>query len=203
VLIASESTQVAMSCVSSVGSGADLCQCELTLNPSGCQSTEGASETTQANGALQLGLKGAKLSAVLFWLRKCDGQPPLCKKVTGGTNVAVVGMGDRGLLEVEGGVGGGKPVLREQLLVLRRRQLWPRVSDGDRRFWILASRWFTGWQDILVVVRAATVLRWYRRGWRAYWRWRSRRGAKAGRHPGYALDQAGAKDRKSNAIVMA
>jgi hypothetical protein len=73
--------------------------------------------------------------------------------------------------------------LRQQLLVLRRRQLRPRLSDRDRRFWILASRWFPGWQDILVVVSAATVLRWHHRGWRAYWRWRSRRGAKAGRHP--------------------
>jgi Transposase IS116/IS110/IS902 family len=73
--------------------------------------------------------------------------------------------------------------LREQLLVLRRRQLRPRLSDRDRRFWILASRWFPGWQDILVVVSAATVLCWHHRGWRAYWRWRSRRGAKAGRRP--------------------
>ena len=73
--------------------------------------------------------------------------------------------------------------LRQQLLVLRRRQLRPRLSDRDRRFWILASRWFPGWQEILVVVSAATVLRWHHRGWRAYWRCRARRGAKAGRHP--------------------
>ena len=43
--------------------------------------------------------------------------------------------------------------LRQQLLVLRRRQFRLRLSDRDRRFWILASRWFPGWQDILVVVR--------------------------------------------------
>lgn len=54
-------------------------------------------------------LYGAKLSAVLFCLTKCDGQPPL-PMVTGGTNVAVVGMGYRGLLEVEGVVGGGELV---------------------------------------------------------------------------------------------
>jgi hypothetical protein len=47
--------------------------------------------------------------------------------------------------------------LRQQLLVLHRRQLRSRLSDRDRRFWILASRWFPGWQDILVVVSAATV----------------------------------------------
>jgi hypothetical protein len=40
-----------------------------------------------------------------------DGQPPLCEKATGGANVAVVGRGYRGLLEVEGGVGGGEPVV--------------------------------------------------------------------------------------------
>jgi len=70
--------------------------------------------------------------------------------------------------------------LRQQLLVLRRRQLRPRLSDSDRRFWILASRWFPSWRDILVV-NAATVLRWHRRGWKAYWRRRSRRGREAGR----------------------
>ena len=72
--------------------------------------------------------------------------------------------------------------LRQQLLVLRRRQLRPRLSDSDRRFWILASRWFPSWRDILVV-NAATVLRWHRRGWKAYWRRRSRRGREAGRRP--------------------
>jgi hypothetical protein len=58
--------------------------------------------------------------------------------------------------------------LRQQLLVLRRRQLRPRLSDRDRRFWILASRWFPGWQVILIVITAATVLRWHHRGWSAY-----------------------------------
>ena len=72
--------------------------------------------------------------------------------------------------------------LRQQLLVLRRRQLRPRLSDSDRRFWILASRWFPSWRDILVV-NAATVLRWHRRGWKAYWRRRSRRGKEPGRRP--------------------
>jgi hypothetical protein len=73
--------------------------------------------------------------------------------------------------------------LRQQLLVLRRRQLRPRLSDSDRRFWILASRWFPGWRDILVVVSSATVLRWHHRGWKANWRRRSRHEGEAGRRP--------------------
>jgi putative transposase len=69
--------------------------------------------------------------------------------------------------------------LRQQLLVLRRRQMRPRLSDSDRRFWIFASRWFPDWRSILVVVSSATVLRWHRRGWKAYWRRLSRGGREA------------------------
>src|SRR5262249_58736970 len=31
-----------------------------------------------------------------------------------------------------------------------------------------------GWRRHLVVVRPGTVVRWHRRGWRLFWRWRSR-----------------------------
>jgi hypothetical protein len=37
--------------------------------------------------------------------------------------------------------------LRQQLLVLKRRQPRPRIKDAHRRFWILACRWFVGWQS--------------------------------------------------------
>jgi hypothetical protein len=71
--------------------------------------------------------------------------------------------------------------LRQQLLVLQRRHPRPRLSNADRRFWILASRWFGGWRDLLLIAKPATVLGWQRRGWRAYWTWRSARRAKGGR----------------------
>jgi hypothetical protein len=73
--------------------------------------------------------------------------------------------------------------LRQQLLVLRRRQPRPRIRDADRRFWVLACRWFADWQRSLLIVKPETVLGWHRRGWRAYWRRRSRWGGKAGRRP--------------------
>ena len=59
--------------------------------------------------------------------------------------------------------------LRQQLLVLQRRYPRPQLSNAYRRFWILASRWFGGWRRPLRIVRPETVLRWHRRGWRAYW----------------------------------
>jgi hypothetical protein len=48
--------------------------------------------------------------------------------------------------------------LRQQLAVLQRRHPRPRLSDADRRFWILASRWFSDWRNPLLIVKPETVL---------------------------------------------
>ena len=73
--------------------------------------------------------------------------------------------------------------LRQQLLVLRRRNLRPRLKDADRRFWIIACRWFSDWRRTLVIVQPETVLGWHRKGWKSYWRWWSRAPGSRGRHP--------------------
>jgi hypothetical protein len=39
--------------------------------------------------------------------------------------------------------------LRQQLLVLQRRKPQPRLTDADRRFWILAYRWLFSWRTSL------------------------------------------------------
>ena len=64
--------------------------------------------------------------------------------------------------------------LRQQLAVLARQQKRPRLKNRDRIFWILISRIFTGWEDCLQLVKPDTVIRWHRKGFRAYWRWKSR-----------------------------
>ena len=71
--------------------------------------------------------------------------------------------------------------LRQQLLVLQRRHARPRLQDRDRRFWILASRWCPRWQKSLLIVTPGTVLGWHRKGWKTYWRWRSRPRGRSGR----------------------
>ena len=71
--------------------------------------------------------------------------------------------------------------LRQQLVVLQVRHPRPRLSDADRRFWILASRWFSDWRHPLLIVKPETVLGWQRAGWRAYWRWRSSHKERGGR----------------------
>jgi putative transposase len=70
--------------------------------------------------------------------------------------------------------------LRQQLIVLKRPQIRPQIRDPDRRFWIFACRLFSGWHRSLIIVRPDTVVGWHRKGWKAYWHWRSRR-AKTGR----------------------
>ena len=71
--------------------------------------------------------------------------------------------------------------LRQQLIVLKRRQARPQLRDADRRFWILACQLFSGWSRCLIVVKPDTVVSWHRKGWKAYWRWRSRRPSRMGR----------------------
>jgi len=72
---------------------------------------------------------------------------------------------------------------RQQLLVLRRQHKRPRLRDTDRRFWILACRWLPHRREPLLIATPATVLRWHRKGWKAYWRWRSRPRGRPGRKP--------------------
>jgi len=71
--------------------------------------------------------------------------------------------------------------LRQQLVVFKRRQAKPRLRDADRRFWVLTCRWFSDWSNCLIVVKPDTVIRWHRKGWKAYWRWRSSNSASSGR----------------------
>lgn len=64
-------------------------------------------------------------------------------------------------------------LLRQQLIVYQRKQKQPVIKDRDRRLWILIARLCSDWKDALLIVQPETVLRWHRRGWRHYWRWKS------------------------------
>ncbi len=70
--------------------------------------------------------------------------------------------------------------LRQQLIVLERQRKRPVLQNKDRRFWILMCHGFYAWCHCLLIVKPESVLRWHARGWRAYWRWKSR-AARSGR----------------------
>ena len=65
--------------------------------------------------------------------------------------------------------------LRHQLAVLQRQARGrPRLRPVDRLFWTWLCHLWPGWRHALVIVKPDTVLRWRRRGFRLYWRWKSR-----------------------------
>ena len=59
--------------------------------------------------------------------------------------------------------------LRQQLAVYKRTATRPRLRTTDRLFWVGLAKVWTGWRQALVIVSPATVLRWQRRRFRAYW----------------------------------
>ncbi len=68
--------------------------------------------------------------------------------------------------------------LRQQLTVLRRSFKRLRLRRRDRIFWVWLSRIWNDWRSSLMIVKPETVISWHRRGFRLYWRWRSRRGGR-------------------------
>ena len=65
--------------------------------------------------------------------------------------------------------------LRHQLAVLQRRApKRPRLGRVDRVLWVLLSRLWPNWRRAVQIVTPDTVVRWHRRGFARYGRWRSR-----------------------------
>ena len=60
-------------------------------------------------------------------------------------------------------------LLRQQLAVLKAQGVRPRLSLSDRSFWVLVSKLWPKWRDVLHIVRPETVIRWHREGFRRHW----------------------------------
>jgi putative transposase len=73
--------------------------------------------------------------------------------------------------------------LRQQLAVLKRRHPRPRLDLLDRLFWVAVRRFWSGWQQSLIVVTPETVVRWHRAGFRLYWKLISKVRRPVGRQP--------------------
>ena len=66
--------------------------------------------------------------------------------------------------------------VRHQLAVLRRQRPGrPQLSSLDRLLWVWLYRIWPQVTDAMVLVKPVTVVQWHRKGFRFYWRWRSRR----------------------------
>jgi hypothetical protein len=66
-------------------------------------------------------------------------------------------------------------VLRQQVIILSRKsrsRVW--LRSIDRPILVRLYRLFPSILDVITVVKPETIIRWHRRGFRAYWHWKSR-----------------------------
>ena len=61
-------------------------------------------------------------------------------------------------------------LLRQQLIVLRRRSKRPTFTRLDRLLLVLLARQVRAWRQALLIVQPETLLRWHRAGFRVLWR---------------------------------
>ena len=64
--------------------------------------------------------------------------------------------------------------LRKQLALFRERKVKPHRADDATRWLMAAGSRLFDWRMALVVVKPDTLIRWHRKGFRLFWRWKSK-----------------------------
>ena len=64
--------------------------------------------------------------------------------------------------------------LRKQLALFQERQVKPRRANNATRWSMAAISRLFDWQTALVVVKPDTLIGWHRKGFRLFWRWKSK-----------------------------
>ena len=63
--------------------------------------------------------------------------------------------------------------LRKQLAFYQEHKVKPRrLSDAGRMALVFWSHWLD-WRQALTIVQPETLIRWHRRGFKLFWRWKS------------------------------
>jgi transposase InsO family protein len=65
-------------------------------------------------------------------------------------------------------------LLRQQLIVLRRRTKTPRLTWRQRLSLLFLARWLPNWKQVVQIIKPDTLLRWHREGFRLIWKLKSR-----------------------------
>jgi putative transposase len=73
--------------------------------------------------------------------------------------------------------------LRQQLAIMKRtcHRHRPQLQPKDRLFWVLLSRLWCRWREVLIIVKPDTVVRWHRKGFKLFWKYKSRHKGRFGR----------------------
>ena len=64
--------------------------------------------------------------------------------------------------------------LRKQLGLYVERKQKPRRASNAMRFTMAQLSRFFEWRDALTIVKPDTLIRWHRKGFRLFWKWKSR-----------------------------
>ena len=80
----------------------------------------------------------------------------------------------RNLLRSQSALAAENLFLRKQLTFYVERELTPRRTDNATRFTMATLTRLLNWKDALVVVKPDTLIRGHRKGFRLFWRWKSR-----------------------------
>ena len=65
--------------------------------------------------------------------------------------------------------------LRQQLVVQQRSIKRPKIRNTDRIFWVWLLRIWNDWRSSLIIVKPPTVIGWHKKGFKLYWKRKSRR----------------------------
>jgi putative transposase len=65
-------------------------------------------------------------------------------------------------------------LLRQQLIILRRQVKRPACTRADRMVLVLLARAVQTWKQVLFIVQPETLLRWHRKGFRWFWKRKSK-----------------------------
>jgi len=75
--------------------------------------------------------------------------------------------------------------LRSQLAIVQqnivnKKAAKPKFTPVYRIFWVLLSKFFSGWKDSLMIVKPETVVKWHRKAFKLYWKRKSKKTGRCG-----------------------
>jgi len=82
--------------------------------------------------------------------------------------------------------------LRKQLALYMERQVKLCRADDATRITLVALSWIIDWRRVLTVVKPETLIRWHRKGFQLFWRWKFRPPILGGLQHEYRLESRAA-----------
>ena len=67
-----------------------------------------------------------------------------------------------------------KSLTKDQISILKRPKKRLQIRTKDRLFWIMLCRFWSNWQQPLIIVKPETVIRWHRKGFKLFCKFKSR-----------------------------